>query len=80
MKLFIFSPVDSWEYCGGGYVVIAYDWEHAMQNFQDDDHKLYKMAEDVPEGKDLYCWTLVDSFDVDTTLEPRVVLDDFNWA
>lgn len=80
MKLFVFSPVDSWEYCGGGYVVLAYDWEHALQNFQDDDHKLYKVAEDVPEGKELYCWILVDSFDVDSTLEPRVVLDDFNWA
>lgn len=77
MKLFIFKPHDDWSYCGGGRVVIAEDYQKAIELFPGD--KFFK-SDDDSIGEDVCdVWTLVEEFEVKAD-EPKIVLNEYNWG
>ena len=87
MKLFIFKPSDQWDYCGGGLVVVASDFEMVKDVILESNYKnrdcverfvLYKTEN--KSNKDVYSWVLVDVFEVDANENERVVTLDYNWA
>jgi len=93
MRLYIFKPSESWAYCGGARIAIAENMESAARLFIDKDlaadsiesadDVCYAMCEGaVPEKRSregVDVWILTESFPV-AEAQPRIVLDDWNYA
>lgn len=91
MKLFIFKPVDEWEFCGGGYVAIAESIDRAAEMFRNsseyEKRTVFVGANNNPtdwncaarKNSDIDTWELVEEFPTEETDE-RIVLLDYNWA
>ncbi len=77
MQLYVLRPSDHWNYCGGGRVVIAEDWEAVKQLFPDD--KLYLTEDEVDKEEYDNIWVKVEEFTIEKETQ-RIVLDDYNYA
>lgn len=80
MKLYVIKVSENWDYCGGGGVIIADDFEEAKKlllNHSEEGETLYNTEEEV--DKNYNCWIVVESFDIKKESK-RVVSLEYNWA
>ena len=82
MRIFIFKPAKIWDYCGGGLVAIAKNYDQVVNIIKENDSER-ELFQKEPNKEDCEhtweTWVLVDSFEL-VTGDEGVVMEDYNWA
>lgn len=85
MKLFVFEPYE-WAYCGGAIVVIAKDYEEAINliiSFNPSDELLYeyfsKNRNNFKKGH-YDQWILTNTIDMSDSFDSKIIVYNWNYA
>jgi hypothetical protein len=87
MKLFIFEPYQ-WEYCGGTIVVIAENYDQAIDlllDIKDENGELEYGRDYFSTDPDDFTygwdqWLLSQEIELKDNLEPKVIVQNWNYA